>query len=83
MRRKFGGHFTREDFLSFNLGANMDDYILPSLNLISKVRKLTEKAGVAMEPLLTGLPIIAGYSWCVGRRSLKLRPKSMMGYVKS
>ena len=45
-------HLTREDFLSFNLGANLDDYILPGLNLIPKVHKLTEKAGVAMEPLL-------------------------------
>ena len=53
------------------------------MNLISKVRKLTEKAGVAMEPLLTGLPIITRYGWCVGRRSLGLRPKRMMGYVKS
>ena len=47
------------------------------------MRKLTDKAGVAMEPLLTGLPIITGYGWCVGRRSLKLKAKSMMGYVKS
>ena len=45
-------HLTREDFLSFNLGANLDDYILPGLNLIPKVHKLTEKADVAMEPLL-------------------------------
>ena len=29
-------HLTREDFLSFNLGANVDDYILPGLNLIPK-----------------------------------------------
>ena len=43
-------HLTREDFLSFNLGASLDDYIIPGLNLIPKVRKLTEKAGVAMEP---------------------------------
>ena len=50
--RKFKRHLTREDFLSFNLGANLDDYILPGLNLIPKVHKLTEKAGVAMEPLL-------------------------------
>ena len=48
-------HLTREDFLSFNLGANLDDYILPALNLILKVHKLTEKAGVAMEPLLSTL----------------------------
>ena len=81
--RKFRRHLTREDFLSFNLGANLDDYILPSLNLISKVRKLTEKGGVAMEPLLTGMPIITRYDRCVGRTSLGLRPKSMMGYVKS
>ena len=47
------------------------------------MRKLTDKAGVAMEPLLTGLPIITGYGWCVGRTSLKLKAKSMMGYVKS
>ena len=58
--RKFRQPLTREDFLSFNLGANLDDYILPSLNLIPKVRKLTEKAGVATELLLTGLPIITG-----------------------
>ena len=45
-------HLTREDFLSFNLRANMDDYILPGLNLIPKVHKLTEKASVAMELLL-------------------------------
>ena len=45
-------HLTREDFLSFNLGASLDDYILPGWNLIPKVHKLTEKAGVAMEPLL-------------------------------
>ena len=45
-------HLTREDFLSFNLGANLDDYILPGLNLIPKVHKMTEKAGVVMEPLL-------------------------------
>ena len=50
--RKFKRHLTREDFLSFNLGANLDDYILPGLNLIPKVHTLTEKAGVAMEPLL-------------------------------
>ena len=50
--RKFKRHLTREDFLSFNLGANLDDYILPGWNLIPKVHKLTEKAGVAMEPLL-------------------------------
>ena len=50
--RKFKRHLTREDFLSFNLGANLDDYILPGLNLIPKVHKLTEKAGVAMELLL-------------------------------
>ena len=37
-------HLTREDFLSFNLGASLDDYIIPGLNLIPKVRKLTEKA---------------------------------------
>ena len=43
-------HLTREDFLSCNLGASLDDYIIPGLNLIPKVRKLTEKAGVAMEP---------------------------------
>ena len=59
--RKISRPLTREDFLSFHLGANLDDYILPSLNLISKVHKLAEKAGVAMEPLLTGLPIITGY----------------------
>ena len=80
---KFRRHLAREDFLIFNLGANLDDYILPSLNLISKVRKLTEKAGVVMEPLLTGVLIITRYDRCVGRRSLVLRPKSMMGYVKS
>ena len=45
-------HLTREDFLSFNLGSKLDDYILPGLNLIPKVHELTEKAGVAMEPLL-------------------------------
>ena len=50
--RKFRRHLAREDFLSFNLGANLDDYILPGWNLIPKVHKLTEKAGVAMEPLL-------------------------------
>ena len=48
----FVRHLTREDFPSFNLGANLDDYTLPSLNLIPKVHKLTEKAGVAMEPFL-------------------------------
>ena len=74
--RNFGRHLTREDFLSFNIGTNLGDYVLPSLNVISKVRKLTKKAGVAMELLLTGLPIITGYSWCVGRRSLGLRPKA-------
>ena len=36
-------HLTREDFLSFNLGASLDDYIIPGLNLIPKVRKLTER----------------------------------------
>ena len=41
-------HLTKEDFLSFNLGVNLDDYILPGLNLIPKVHKLTENAGVAM-----------------------------------
>ena len=56
---------------------------MPILNLISKVRKLTGIAGVAMEPLLTGLPIITAYGKCVGRRSLELKPKSIMGYVKS
>ena len=45
-------HLTREDFLSFNLGSKLDDYLLPGFNLIPKVHKLTEKAGVAMEPLL-------------------------------
>ena len=50
--KKFIRHLTREDFLSVNLGANLDDYILPGLNLIPKVHKLTEKAGVGMEPLL-------------------------------
>ena len=50
--KKFMQHLTREDFLSFNLWANPDDYILPGLNLIPKVLKLREKAGVAMEPLL-------------------------------
>ena len=50
--RKFMRHSKREDFLSFNLGANLDAYILAGLNLIPKVHKLTEKAGVAMEPLL-------------------------------
>ena len=50
--RKFKRHLTREDFLSFSLGANLDDYILPGWNMIAKVHKLTEKAGVAMEPLL-------------------------------
>ena len=74
--RKFRRHLTREDFLSFNLGANLDDYILPGLKLTSKVRKLTGKAGVAMKLLLTGLPIITGYGWCVGRRSLELRPEA-------
>ena len=62
--RKFRRPLKIEDFLSIHLGANLDDYILPCLNLISKVRKLKEKAGVAMEPLLTGLPIITGY-WSV------------------
>ena len=81
--RKLRRHLTREDFLSFNLGANLDDYILLSLNLIPKVHKLTEKAGVAMEPLQTGLFIITRYDSCVGRRSLGLRPKSMVGYVES
>lgn len=52
MLRKFMQHLTREDFLSFNLGAKLDDYILPGWNLIPKVHKLTEKAGMAMEPLL-------------------------------
>ena len=47
--RKFKRHLTREDFLSFNLGANLDDYKLPGLNLIFKVHKLTEKAGVKMD----------------------------------
>ena len=65
------------------LGASLDDYILPSLNLIFKVPKLTEKAGVAMEPLLTGMPIITRHDRCVARTSLGLRPKSMMRYVKS
>ena len=50
--RKFKRHLTREDFLSFNLRANLDDYILPGWNLIPQVHKLTEKDGVAMEPLL-------------------------------
>ena len=40
--RKFTRHLTREDFLSFNLGSKLDDYILPGLNLIP----------MAMEPLL-------------------------------
>ena len=48
-------HLTREDVLSFNLGASLDENILPALNLILKVHKLTEKAGVAMEPLLSTL----------------------------
>ena len=56
--RKFRRHLITLDFLSFNLGANLDDYILPSLNLIHKVHKLTEKAGVAMDPLLTELVIM-------------------------
>ena len=43
--RKFKRHLTREDFLSFNLGANLDHYILPGLNLIP----------MAMEPLLCTL----------------------------
>ena len=43
---------------------------------LSKVRKLTKKAGVATEPLLSWLPIITGYGWCVGGRSLELRRKA-------
>ena len=31
MLRKFRRPLTREDFLSFHLGANLDDYILPSI----------------------------------------------------
>ena len=46
--RKLRRHLTREDFISFNLRANLDGYILLSLNLISKVRKLTEKGGVTI-----------------------------------
>ena len=53
--KKFKRHLTREDFLSFNLGANLDHYIMPGWNLIPKVHKLTEKTGVAMEPLLGAL----------------------------
>lgn len=62
--KKFRGHLTRKDFLSCNLGTNLDDYILPSLNLTPEVHKLTEKASTAMESLLTGRPIITGYGWC-------------------
>ena len=66
-------HLTREDFLSFNLGANLDDYILPGLNLIPKVHKLTEKPGVAMEPLLgTLFPSKATYFlWFTVRMIMK------------
>ena len=56
-----------------NPGSAPVDYILPCLNLIPQVHKLTEKAGVAMEPLLgTLFPSKATYFlWFTVRMIMK------------
>ena len=62
--KKHTGVLSTNEYKSFNLGNGIEDYILPSLNLLHKVHKLKEGACIDNEKLLTGRPIITGYGWC-------------------
>ena len=61
---KYKDFLSISDYKFFNL-EGVRYYILPSLNLLPKVHKLSEEASVNIEGLLRGRPITTGHSWCI------------------
>ena len=71
---KFKQFLGEKQIRMFNLGV-VEDYTLPSLNLMPKVLKLTNPASVQNECQLTGRPIVTGHSWCTLEASRYLQQK--------
>ena len=84
---KFKQLLDEKQIRKFNLGV-VDDYTLPSLNLMPKVHKLTAPASMQNEGLLKGKPIVTGHSWCTLEASRYLQQKfrellnNFIGYVR-
>ena len=63
----------------------LEDYILPSMNLMPKVHKLTRPASHLNEGELKGRPIITAHSWCTVEASKFLQSKlrEIISYFKA
>ncbi len=66
------------------LGVGGEGPIMPSLNLMPKVHKLSEPASPDNEAELRGRPIVTGYGWCTvgGSKLLQKKLQVILGKLK-